>query len=657
MTIIDYFTSLSTSFINVAMQLGKILALLGIIWCCIQMAFGTMESRKFITGTVTKWFLFLICMTFFPAFSRGLRYFAVELGTTVSGRSAQSVQDALGGFYQDLKKLADADDKDLQNIKNKIDELTNAKLKLLEEENKYFEQSKIDALSRVSFNKDYTMQIFNIENQLSDYETEKLKLEKRKDNTDLKGYRKTMNAIRSVLIIDDTNTVPKYSMNLTIKDSAGNDTGYLSPNALMRISLLAAQIMWETEWQDDFMQTWAENSGKTDKNGNVKYDKNGEVKKKITKFPISHLFNVILCFVCMLMLLVITCVELIQYIMCIVEYSICSSYCIVLIPCLLFDGMKDMAAKILPSLLAQAVKLSMIVLCMFFCTYMYLDIAVYVAAGNGFSVTTFCYVAFVILLTFALCSNAPKLAVTLLTGQPQMSMGEFVQAAGVVAGGAHLAGKGVNLAGKLARNTIEGGRTVIGKTAQATANRLGDVAAMAGGANAATEAAKAEGKGRFGTGIAGMRGAMAALNSRTGNRIKGKLQNMATYTGKHGGTGSYGGSSGGGAGSNRFISDDAKAEKDRNIHETSNAHSMNYLGATNEKGSKMTLGEYMKDQFQGGQNIGANSYTKHMQNAVNKKSRVTFGRSQNMINFGDKDPDIAHRANLKTQATDNTNED
>ncbi len=650
MTIIDYFSSLTASFTIVALQLGKILALCGIIWCCIQMVFGTMESRKFITGTVTKWFLFLICLAFFPSFSRGLRYFAIELGTTVSGRSAQSVQDALGGFYQDLKKLADADDKDLQNIKNKIDELSQAKLKLIEAEEKYYEESKTNALKMVTFfPTELDAQILVLNEQISDYEAEKLKLEKRKDNTNLKGYRKTMNAIRSVLIIDDTNTVPKYSMNLTIKDSAGNDTGYLSPNALMRISLLAAQIMWETEWQDDFMYTWAENSGKTDKNGNIKTDKNGEVKKKITKFPVSHLFNVILCFICMLMLLVITCVELIQYIMCIVEYSICSSYCIVLIPCLLFDGMKDMAAKILPSLLAQAVKLSMIILCMFFCTYMYLDIAVYVAGGNGFSVTTFCYVAFVILLTFALCSNAPKLAVTLLTGQPQMSMGEFVQAAGAVAGGAHLAGK-------ITQRTVEGGRTAIGKTAQATANRLGDIAAMAGGANAASSAAKAEGKGRFGTGIAGMSGAIAALNNRTGNRIKGKLQNMATYTGKHGGSGGYGGSTGG-IGSSRFISDDAKAERERNTHETSNAHSMNYLGASNKNGTKMILGEYMRDQFQGGQNIGANNYTRHMKNAVNKNSRVTFGRSQGMTNFGDKDnPDIAQKANLKTKATDNTKE-
>ena len=49
---------------------------------------------------------------------------------------------------------------------------------------------------------------------------------------------------------------------------------------------------------------------------------------------------------------------------------------------------------------------------------------------------------FICLISFILTSNAPKIAMTLLTGQPQLSMGEFMQAAGTFAAGA-VAAKGV----------------------------------------------------------------------------------------------------------------------------------------------------------------------------------------------------------------------
>ena len=629
-SIIDYFSSMTISYMNVAIQLGKILALCGIIWCCIQMVFGTMESRKFITGIVTKWFLFLVCLLFFPTFSRGLRYFAIELGTSVSGKSVATIQDSLAGFYQDLKKLSEKDDDDLEQLKEEMNQVAEHRLELLKQLEENANQN-INLFNEVRFGKELAYDIEEDDKKLADYNKQKLQLEKRKDSS-TEGYRRTLNAIRSVLILDDTQTIPKYNINLPMKNANGEDTGYLSPNALLRLSMVAAQIMWETEWQEDFMDAWE----KKDSDGNTKYKKNGEPKKAVRNFPVSKLFNVILCFISMVMLLVITIIELIQYIMCIVEYSICSSFCIILIPCLLFDGLKDMASKILPTLLAQAVKLSMIVLCMFFCTYMYLDIAVYVASGKGFSITQFGYVAFVILLTFALCSNAPKLAVTLLSGQPQMSMGEFVQAAGAIAGGAHLAGK---VAAGTIKKTTEFGRNAIGKTSQSVANRLGDAAAMVGAGNAARMAAQSAGKGKVGQAFASMGGAISAIGSRTGNRIKGKMQDMATYTGKRGGSGGGFSNGSNGTGNNRFRGDDARygAEND-----SRNGHTLNYIGATNSNGSKMTLGEYMRDQFQGGQNIGANramkkygSQVKFSRNIGNKGLegiRPDFGSDTNAAN-------------------------
>ena len=571
------------------------------------MVFGTMESRKFLTGVITKWFLFLACMSFFPAFSRGLEVFAIELGMSVSGNSVESIENRLGDFFEKVDKLIGDDLSEVEAIKSRIDSISLEKAKLLEDHKDYFKRSGYDfstAMFGIYADDDYNWDLYNLDSQLVNLEEQKMQLEKRSGEESNKGYRKTYNAIKSVLVVDDENIADKYHLDINMKNSDGSDSIFLSPNALLRISLLAAEIMWETEWQDDFLYTWAENSKKVDKNGNPKVDKNGEVKKKLTKFPINHIFNLVLCFLCEIFLVVITIFELIQYIMCIVEYSICTSFSLVIIPCLLFDGLKDMAQKILPSLLAQAVKLSMIIICMFFCTYMYLDVALVVVSGVGFSFTMFAYIAFVCLLTLALCSNAPKLAVTLLNGQPQMSMGEFVQATGTTMAGIRMANKGL-ATGK------EASKMAIAKTSQATANRLGDAAAMVGGARAASVAAASGGSGKFGQALNGLGGAAAVLGKRTGNRVRGMMQNAATYTGKKGGGGIGGGS---GGGNNIFTSDSPDIEVSRNRSgDNQNSHSMNYLGATNNNGTKMTFGEYMKDQYQGGRNDGANFAQKNAQ--------------------------------------------
>lgn len=57
----------------------------------------------------------------------------------------------------------------------------------------------------------------------------------------------------------------------------------------------------------------------------------------------------------------------------------------------------------------------------------------------------FCFIAFI------LATNEPKIAQTIVTGQPQLSMGEFVQMAGSVLAGAKLAGKAVLTGGKMVK--------------------------------------------------------------------------------------------------------------------------------------------------------------------------------------------------------------
>lgn len=562
--IINYFNSQMNSYLDVALMLGRIFCLLGILWDCFQMVFGTLEQRKFLVGTITKWFIFLLIMTIYPGVTRGLRHFSIQMANYVSGAKTNEIAQEFGNY---LKKLEDDLKKQESDLDNRI-----AELKKAASENP-FDFYNFDYMQ-------YDPDSAAINSQIQSYEQTKQAISI--DAEKPIGKAKTINAIKSVLFIDNESLVPKYQINLALIID-GQDTGYLSSNAIIRMTLLSAQIMWEKVWEDDVMVQWEENA----KKGWIK-------KKQLIDFPFSKIFDIILCFLCEILMVAITCFELIQYTMCIIEFIICVTFGIVLVPCLLFDGLKDMAMKLLPSLLAQAVKLSMITICMYFCCYTFLDLARKTIADTApFGITTFAYIVFTVLLTFALCTNAPKLASALLTGQPQMSMGEFVQAAGAIAGGAAVAAKGVEL-----------GRQAVGVGARAGANMLGGAAAMVGGAEGGIEQAEKEGKGAFGKGMYAMGGVLNAGVTRGINKARSGLQNAANYKGKGSG-GGMGGS--GGGGTNRFGSNDQGNAAHGRLSgmpeqpfETAQRNTMDYASHKTETGSKSTLGEYLQAQREAG---------------------------------------------------------
>lgn len=559
------------SYSVIAMQLGVLFALVGIIWQCLQMVFGTLEQRKFLVGTITKWFLFLFCMTFYPAMSMGLKTFALEMGTFVSGGSTNAITEEFGKYLETLENALKADADDLNETISRLQK---------EKENRSFAENRFNS-TYLSYGNMSGMGYYDpLIAELDSAEKKKQEIESIISSIDTdkpKGVARTINALKSVLIIDDTNITKKYSLDLAMKDVNGNDTGFLSPNAMLRMSVLAAQIMWQKTWEDDIMSKWEEDRATREKEH--KYA--SKITPNIADFPFSRIFDLILCFVCEILEIVITCIEMIQYVMCIIEFVICITFGIVIIPCLLFDGLKDMAMKLLPALLSQTVKLAMITICMFFCCYTYLDITTTIIADTSvFNVWTFCYVVFTILLTFALCSNAPKLASALLTGQPQMSMGEFIQSAGAIVGGAKLASAAT--------------KSAVGNTARFAANRLGDVAAMAGGARAGRSLAGTSGGNKT---LGAIGGAMQALGSRTGSRIRGKMQNAATTWGKKGGAGGMGGGSG--VGGNQF--DINQRGKGFGMTEKNQPqHRRDYAGHQNEQGNQSSLKEYLSSQYKDG---------------------------------------------------------
>ena len=314
----------------------------------------------------------------------------------------------------------------------------------------------------------------------------------------------------------------------------------------------------------------------------------------LSNVPIKDLFNLVLVFLCCLMIVVSGACCILQYIMAIVEYSIVSTFSLILLAFLLFDPMKDMVQKILPSLLAQAVKIIFITMSMIFSTVIILQLARNVVeSAAAFSFTTIAEIIFSLLLAWALNSNAPKWAVTLLTGQPQMSMGEFVQAAGAAAGAAvaagHMVGKGAKTGGKILGNAEKFGSDI----ANNGINALGNIAAVAGAGSQAKQEALAGGASKRNAFKAGLKGAATEGASRFTGNLKEQGMNFLSRSG-HG--------RGHGSGQNPF----SGAEKDnRNPGNTRNFHN-NTKDVMDGDGrlhtQKTNPLEYLKAQAQAGKN-------------------------------------------------------
>ena len=96
--------------------------------------------------------------------------------------------------------------------------------------------------------------------------------------------------------------------------------------------------------------------------------------------------------------------------------------------------------------------------------------------------------------------------------------------------------------------------------------------------------------------MAGIGGAAKTLGTRTGNRIRGAMQNAATYKGGKGG-GFGGGSGGGGSGVNQFEFNNRGIDPiKKGKHASLFNHQSNYAGHQNAAGMQSTLKEYMASQ-------------------------------------------------------------
>ena len=160
----------------------------------------------------------------------------------------------------------------------------------------------------------------------------------------------------------------------------------------------------------------------------------------------------------------------IQYSMSIFEYWIVTSLGIIFVPCILFDGTKTYASKLIQLYVAFFIKITIMLLCIFWTFSTYINVSINIlGSSQPISLLNLAYVSFALILGFVVTQNAPQIAMTMLNGTPQLSMGEFLRAAGTAAAGAALAKKGATAAAKKAAPVVKGANAGIAEGAAAAA--------------------------------------------------------------------------------------------------------------------------------------------------------------------------------------------
>jgi type IV secretory pathway TrbL component len=206
----------------------------------------------------------------------------------------------------------------------------------------------------------------------------------------------------------------------------------------------------------------------------------------------------------------------IQYMMCIFEYFIVTSVGALFIPFCLFDGSKSFTAKLVTLFSAYFIKLLVMTFCLFWVFNVFIDVGVTIMIDkNPASILNFTYFIFTTLLCWTITQHGPSIAVTLLNGSPQLSMGEFLHAAGTMAAGAMLARRAAHTTGTAAQT--------IGRTAQAGVRTAQTGAAMIGGTMSAIRDSGL-------TGGAARRAAAGSMGAMLLNSSKERINEMLTGT-------------------------------------------------------------------------------------------------------------------------------
>jgi type IV secretion system protein TrbL len=258
-----------------------------------------------------------------------------------------------------------------------------------------------------------------------------------------------------------------------------------------------------------------------------------------------------------------------QYFIGALEFSLVTAVGIIFMPFMLWDGTKFITEKFIGALLGFFLKMLFLTMCILFTYYGFLEMTLRPYSGMMDQIIYFIFSAvFYMMIT----QNGPKLAVTLLTGTPQMSVMEAAEAAGAYGGAAILGKKAV---GAAAGAAARGGFAARG--AHERAKGSADFAKSEGATKKEQAAAYRS------SAAASIKEGVAARASTMGRSLLSGGSGGGFFGGGRGG----GGSGGAAKGYNRF----SQLER---------------FNQADEKGRNITMKEHLGKQYNTGQEDGLN---------------------------------------------------
>jgi type IV secretion system protein TrbL len=557
---IAYFQKTIGDFYGIALRLSTLLGIVCIVWNAFRLWMGTQEVRKACVDIIVKFTLFVFLMNVYPVIVNEVIDTAITIGMSAGG-GYNKVNAAFYALREDCEAKIEAAQETLYAIlrEGKDGGAINAESVKILAQTTYIAEDEVE-----SFLKDKGVEVFSREdydnlgngwwNMLFPSREQRELSGKMKDfvqsidvdaalalgkDKDLQQAMVTFKAMEEVMTEQTLDSEPgegqsklkTYLYNPFITDRQGRQTNILSPGAMIKTAVLISDII--------------------SRQGSMEYssEKSGFIEKKLDE-TFQKIISLILIVLMTFGLLTASIFCVIQYVMCIFEYFIVTAVGIIFIPFCLWDGTKSFTAKLVTLFTSYFIKIMVMILCLFwvYSAFIYMGVSI-MSSNEPVSFLSFAYFIFTCLLGWVVTQNAPQIAVTILNGSPQLSMGEFLHAAGTAVASAAMA-KRAATAGGVALATG-------GKTLQAGVRAAQTVDAAFSGSAAAVEAAqKATGETlsrgqRFSVG-------MGALSGIIGGGIKNTAATLLTGQEKKEG----GISVGGGASMDNKAKDNTRTHSD-----------------------------------------------------------------------------------------------
>ncbi len=500
-----YFIRTISTFGYVAGYLATTLGLVGVLWNAFRLIFGTQQVRKACIDIGLKFLIFTVVVNVYGSLISGVMNFSTKLGMYAGGgyyNTKVTMETLYKNLYDQTKEAKDAITALMNSIGADGGKVNEKAVRALaantgystDEIRKMFEAENIDVNSGIS---KYVVEgsavagglagaaagaaigtivpgvgtviggiiggliggiggYFGVgkaasaieqvagENELYKMaqDIQEKEILKKLNDGDYVDAFKMFKALNDVIapVIDESGKISYvYDPVMTVKGMNGSVTYLLSPGAIIKTGVLWANLI----------KTFEETDYDSDNKTFLGRGLDGTFQS-LTHWVLQVLLILGIIFSMIF--------ATIQYVMAIFEYFIVTSMGVIFIPCVLFDGTKTYASKLITLFLSFFVKITVTIMCLFFVVNMFSkNASVVLTTGKPCSLANFAYLAFTMLLGFILTQNAPQVAMTMLNGTPQLSMGEFLHAAGTIGAGAIAAKKAYQATGKAVAGLASGG--------------------------------------------------------------------------------------------------------------------------------------------------------------------------------------------------------